>query len=327
MRKGLATIFLAAIAALSIPQSEPHASQPSHIRHQSSSGWCFVVAGDGRTNDQTPDPTGINMLVMKKLVEAMNAEHPRFMLWTGDLVHGEYGKVTTPITQQLGYWKQAITGLQGVTVLPVRGNHETYGDTDGTIWLRLMKPYMDAAKVSYFKDEEGFSYSFTPTNDPKIAIVAVDQFIHEHRVNLPEFERALKKARDGGAKNIFVFAHEMAFTCDNHGDNDNMGKFKADRDAFVELLEMYGVQYFFAGHDHAYDWMEIKDKKWSPQYTLNQIVAGTAGAPFYTDKSYFGDHGGYELTRKDHKDGTFGYMLVEVDDNERVTVTFKEIKP
>jgi len=289
--------------------------------------WSFVVAGDGRTNDQTPDPSGINLAVLNKLVAAVKAEHPRFLLFTGDLVHGIYGKVTTPVDRQLDTWKSTVAPLQGIPIYPVRGNHESYGDTEGKIWLSKMKPIIDAGHVSYFKGEAGFSYSFSPAGDPKMVVIAADQFVHEHRVSLVELESALKRAKDSGAKNIFVFAHEMAFTCTSHGDNENMAKFKADRDAFLELLEMYGVRYFFAGHDHTYDWMEIKSSKWPPTYTLNQIVAGTAGAPFYKDKGYFGDHGGYDLVRKDHKDNTYGYILVEVDDKEAIKVTFKEIAP
>jgi len=103
-------------------------------------------------------------------------------------------------------------------------------------------------------------------------------------VNLVELENALKKAQASHAAHIFVFAHEMAFTCTNHGDDDNMAKYPEERDKFVDLLQSYGCEYFFAGHDHAYDWMSIKHTKWPAGYVLNQIVAGTAGAPFYEDK-------------------------------------------
>lgn len=308
MKRAFAAVICIALASITLAQK-----------------WSFVVAGDGRTNDQTPDPTGINMPVVTKLFAAINAEHPKFLLWTGDLVHGEYGKVTVPIAQQLTTWKQSASVLENVAMLPVRGNHEGYGDSDGKIWQRLIRPFMDSAHVNYFKGEEGYSYSFTPRNDPKVVVIAVDQYVHQHRVNLVELESALRKAKASGAKNIFVFAHEMAFTCTSHGDNENLAKFKDDRNKFLELLEMYGVRYFFAGHDHTYDWMEIKHPKWASNYVLNQIVAGTAGAPFYVDKGYFGDHDGYDLTRKEHKDGTFGYILVEIDAAEKVTVTFKEL--
>ena len=309
MKKGVVVAFFAILSSLTFADK-----------------WSFVVAGDGRTNDQTPDPSGINLPVVKSLFAAVNAEHPKFLLWTGDLVHGEYGKVTKPIEQQFAIWKQEASVLQGIDILPVRGNHEGYGDADGKIWMRSIRPMIDSAHVSYFKGEEGYSFSYVPKNDKKVTVIAVDEYIHQHRVDLVGFEDALRKAKLGGAKNIFVFAHEMAFTCTSHGDNDNLAKFKDERNKFLELLELYGVRYFFAGHDHTYDWMVIKHPKWDPSYALNQIVAGTAGAPFYADKGYFGDHDGYDLTRKEHKDGVYGYILVEVDDNEGVTVTFKEVK-
>ncbi|AIE85497.1 metallophosphoesterase family protein [Fimbriimonas ginsengisoli] len=287
--------------------------------------WTFVVAGDGRTNDKTPDFSGINLPILNKMVTAIKAEHPRFMLFTGDLVHGVYGLVKAPVDEQLDRWKKAVAPLYGVAIYPVRGNHETYGDKDGKIWMSKIKPIIDAGNVSYFKGEEGYSYSFATRDKSKTVVIAVDQFIHEHRVNLDELKQTLEKARKARAKNIFVFAHEMAFTCTAHGDDENMSKFKEDRDKFLDLLQRYSVRYFFAGHDHAYDWMEIRTPRWPSNYTLNQIVAGTAGAPFYTDKGYFGDHGAYELKRKEHKDSTYGYLLVTVDDKKGVTVTFKEI--
>jgi hypothetical protein len=310
MKRGFLALVVASLAALTFADK-----------------WSFVVAGDGRTNDRTPDPSGINLPIVNKLFQAIDAEHPRFLLWTGDLVHGEYGPVKTPIEQQFLTWKKATSALHNVDLLPVRGNHETVGDADGSIWQRLIRPLMDSAHVSYLKGEEGFSYTYVPRGDPRMMIIALDEYVHEHRVNLVELERALKRAKKGGFKNVFVFAHEMAFTCTSHGDNENLAKFKSERDQFLELLEMYGVRYFFAGHDHAYDWMTIKHPKWGKDYFLNQIVAGTAGAPFYDDKGYFGDHEDYVLTRKEHLDSTYGYMLVEVDDNEKVTVTFKEVKP
>jgi hypothetical protein len=81
------------------------------------------------------------------------------------------------------------------------------------------------------------------------------------------------------------------------------------------------------GHDHFYDWMEIRNWRWPKEYAMNQIVAGTAGAPFYPDRTYFGDHDGYDLSRLDHRQNTWGYLWVTVNDDPKpgekaVTVEF-----
>jgi hypothetical protein len=78
--------------------------------------------------------------------------------------------------------------------------------------------------------------------------------------------------------------------------------------------------------------MEIRNWRWPTNYSLNQIVAGTAGAPFYPDKTYFGNHDGYDLTRMDHKQNTYGYLLVTINENpgeneKPVTISFEKLSP
>ena len=73
--------------------------------------------------------------------------------------------------------------------------------------------------------------------------------------------------------------------------------------------------------------MEIRNWRWPKDYVMNQVVAGTAGAPFYPDKTYFGDHDGYDLIRLDHRSNTYGYLWVTINDapkdgEQSVTVTF-----
>jgi hypothetical protein len=299
----------------------------------SADSWSFAVAGDDRTDLKaiSPDPTGINTKILKNLLHAIDEKKPRFMLFTGDLVVGENPRTAAKLAEQFSNWTNIVqTEAPDLTVLPVRGNHEIHGDPDGKHWLATFKPGLDSNGVTYFPGEEGFSYTWSPPGHPEIVIIALDQFIHTHHVNLIELENALKKAQAGHATHIFVFAHEMAFTCTNHGDNDNMAAFPDERDKFVDMLQAYGCEYFFAGHDHAYDWMSIKHTKWPANYVLNQIVAGTAGAPFYEDKKYYGDHHGYDLARLEHKQDTHGYLLVTVDDgpdNKKVTVTFETVTP
>src|SRR5450756_1242401 len=151
--------------------------------------WSFVVAGDGRTDPRqpVPDPTGINTPVFKNLLHIVARKKPRFMLFTGDLVCGENASVPAKITGQFSAWTNLVqTEAPGLPVLPVRGNHETYGDPDGNIWLATFKPGLDANKVTYLPGEEGFSYSYSPPGHPEVVIIAVDQFMpgNIHRVNL-----------------------------------------------------------------------------------------------------------------------------------------------
>jgi 3',5'-cyclic AMP phosphodiesterase CpdA len=299
--------------------------------------WSFAVAGDDRTDGRaiTVDPTGIHTEVLKKLLDAIVQQKPEFLLFTGDLVYGENLRIRDTITEQFEAWKSLVkTEAPALPVLPVRGNHETVGDPNGIAWLASFKPLLNANKVAYFPSQKGFSYTYSPPGHPETVIIGLDQFMPAtlHRVDLTGLEEALKQAQTSGAKHIFVFAHEMAFTCGLHPDSDNMAAFPTERDKFLELLRIYGCEYFFAGHDHLYDWMEIRNWRWPKDYVMNQIVAGTAGAPFYPDKTYYGNHDGYDLIRLDHKQDTYGYLLVTINDgakeNEKpVTVTFQTMNP
>jgi hypothetical protein len=294
--------------------------------------WSFVVAGDGRTDTKhSPDPTGINTVALTNLLRAVTAIQPppKFMMFTGDLVSGTNKNVTTPIAEQFRDWQDIVKAVApGLALLPFRGNHETYGDPDGGAWKAMFNPVLGANKVTYIPGEEGFSYYYSVPDHPEAMVIALDQFLpgNVHRVNLDGLESVLNKARTDHVKHVFVMAHEMAFTCTSHPDSDNMAAYPDERDKFVNLLENYGCEYFFAGHDHAYDWMAIRHPGWPTNYVLNQIVCGTAGAPFYADKGYYGDHHGFDLKRLDHRQNTLGYLLVTVDDSSKdkpVTVTFK----
>ncbi|HEX9048691.1 MAG TPA: metallophosphoesterase [Verrucomicrobiae bacterium] len=297
--------------------------------------WSFAVTGDGRANpkESPVDQTGINTHVFTNLLHAIAASpiKPQFVLYTGDLVCGTNAAVSASLSEQMEAWKKiAKTELPGVPVYVVRGNHETYGDADGSLWLKEFKPLLDEDQVTYLEGEKGYSYYFSPAADSNTVVVAVDQFQpgREHRVNLAELARVLRTAKANGARHLFVMAHEMAFTCSAHGDTDNMAAFPAERNEFLRLLQTNGCSYFLAGHDHCYDWMAITNRAWPADYVLNQIVVGTAGAPFYADKGYWGDAGGYGLRQVEHKTGTYGFVQVIVDDEattNQVRACFREV--
>lgn len=292
--------------------------------------WAFAVTGDDRTNpNDSPDPTSINTVIFKQLLHTIAARKPRFVLVTVDLVLGRNPVISADLATQFTNWLYFVkTEAPGLTILPVRGNHETKGDADGKLWLKYFKPYLDANQVTYFPQEEGFSYTYSPPDHPQTVVMAVDQYQagQIHRVNLTQLDQALQTARSHQQTHVFVFSHEMAFTTGQHPDAENMAAFPRQRDEFINLLASHGCEYFFAGHDHFYDWMVIRNPKWPAGQVVNQIITGTAGAPMYdASLGYYGDHHGYDLIRKENQVETFGYMWITVDDSaptNQVSCTF-----
>jgi sulfur relay (sulfurtransferase) DsrF/TusC family protein len=299
--------------------------------------WSFAVTGDDRTDIRAPqvDPTGIHTEILAKQLKAITESKPAFLLFTGDLVYGDSIRIPRKIGEQFSDWKKLVSeNAPGLTILPVRGNHETKGDPEGAAWLEAFEPMISSNSVTYFPGQKGFSYSYIVPQHPDTAVIAVDQYNPAalNQVDLKGLESAFKELKAKGVKNFFVFSHEMAFTAGCHPDSENMAAHPTDRDKFLELLHEYSCEYFFVGHDHFYDWMQIRNWRWPADYALNQIVAGTAGAPFYPDKTYFGAHDGYDLLRLDHKQNTYGYLLVTVNDQPKpgekpVTVTFETVAP
>lgn len=294
--------------------------------------WSFAVAGDDRTDVRAEkvDPTGIHTEVLSKLMRAIGERKPLFLLFTGDLVYGENMRIPAKISDQFAAWKKiAATEAPGLLILPVRGNHETLGDPEGTDWTAAFEPALTSNNVSWFPGQKGFSYSYIPPDHPGTMVIALDQFnpAAPHQIDQKGLEESLAKSKKAGVRNLFCFAHEEAFTSGCHTDTENMAAFPVARDKFLEALRENGCSWFFVGHDHFYDWMEIRNWRWPKDYSLNQIVAGTAGAPFYPDKTYYGSHDGYDLFRLDHHQNTWGYLWVTVNDSPQegekpVTVEF-----
>ena len=94
------------------------------------------------------------------------------------------------------------------------------------------------------------------------------------------------------------------------------------RNAFWGSLINAGCRVFFCGHDHLYDHMLVTKAGSNPGPELHQIVAGTAGAPFYKQGDYTGKNEGWNLKRLKHIDNTYGYLVVEID-GLKATITFK----
>jgi hypothetical protein len=200
----------------------------------------FVVYGDVRTGHD----------VHAQLNRAVLDEDPDFALVTGDLVdrgsdEGEWDR----------FFDVAAHLVRQLTLFPAPGNHE---------YARLGRGaarFFALFRWPLARDEEAGYYSFDQAG---VHFVALDsnQYRSPHQVEW--LERDLAAAEKRGARAIFVYAHEGAWSSGMHGDNQ-----LAIHD-YAPVLERHHVTVFFYGHDHHYERGRVGK--------LNYVVTGGGGA-------------------------------------------------
>jgi hypothetical protein len=276
------------------------------------------VAGDGRSDPRAhrpEDENGVNKLITGEMCQAVLDEKAKFLMWTGDLVIG-YEKDPEKFKSELMTWRSIMEPLYArhIPVLACRGNHDAGSTESWAMWNKVF-----AGKYAMPQNgpatEKGMTFFYK--RGPVLAI-GLDQYTEKgEAVNQEWLDEILSKN-----KKPFTFAmgHEPAFMDGTH--KDTMDASPEKRDAMWESLIKSGERVFFCGHDHLYDHMVVTRDGSDPGPEMHQIVAGTAGAPFYKQGDYTGNNTHWKLRRVKHIDNTYGYILVEIDGNT-ATITFK----
>jgi hypothetical protein len=201
----------------------------------------FLVYGDVRSGHD------VHALLNRRIAD----EDPDLAIVTGDLVdrgsdEGDWER----------FFEVAGSLLRSLAIFPVPGNHDAARLGRGLErFLALFRwPFRPG-------EEEGAYYSFDAAG---VHFVALDSNAYRSPRQLAWFERDLQAARKRGARAIFVYAHEPAWSQGLHGDNQI-----AIRD-YVPIMERYGVSMFFGGHDHHYERGRVGQ--------LDYLVTGGGGA-------------------------------------------------
>jgi hypothetical protein len=125
----------------------------------------------------------------------------------------------------------------------------------------------------------------------------------------------LYAARSRGAKHFFVFGHKPAFTyyygsviptppaVPLPGAPSGLDVDLPARDAFWDVIEMYGATYF-CGHEHIFNMMQPRGKAW-------QVMVGSGGSPFEAKPG---------TPTVGATDRTYAWATVKVAGNDRVTI-------
>ena len=276
----------------------------------------FCVAGDSR-GTELKHAAPINKNVLSKLVRALKAEKPQFVLFTGDLVSG----YSRDLEKQLMIWRDTFMKPlldAGIKVYSCRGNH------DKSLGGRSKK---NAALKIWNKVFSG-KFAF-PKNGPKNAL-GVTYFVRDnnvlalildnykddgypHKVDVAWMNKIITKEKriPPSPLHIFAICHEPAFTVIHQ---DCLANNKRARDDFLKSFLKAGGVAFFCGHDHLYNHSKIKLR----EGIFHQFVCGGAGAPLVGWKGKYLD----KRVAKVKSSKAFGYMLVKVVGN-KATLTAK----
>lgn len=280
--------------------------------------WCFVVAGDSRSDPKAKRPedkNGVNTLITGEIAKAVVSENAKFLMWTGDLVYG-YAKTAEEFETQLMTWRDLMTPVydKKIPVLAVRGNHEAGAKDSEKVWNKVFSGQY-AMPGNGPDTEKNLSFYFGKGG---VLAIGLDDYIYgKEAINQPWLDSVLKQYPKPF---IFAMGHEPAFMDGSH--KDTMDAHPEQRDAFWQSMINAGSRVFFCGHDHLYDHMMVTKAGDNPGPELHQIVAGTAGAPFYKIGDYSGKNEGWNLKRVKHIDETYGYLVVTIE-GLKATVTFK----
>lgn len=273
----------------------------------------LVVAGDGRADPSAKPPRpgdsdGINVEITREIRNAILAEHASALMWTGDLVYGDREGLPS-YRSQLKAWVDMMKPLwdRGIKVLVVRGNHEARSVDSIPVWNEVFSGSFALPQTGP-EGAKNLTYWVVIQN---VLILGIDQYTFADELSPVAWVNDTLHAHK--QPHVFAFGHEMAFMAGHH--KDNLSVNAKNRDDFMNALIGGGSQAFFAGHDHFYDHMVAKGENGS----IQQFVAGTAGAPKYVDNGYVQSNPGWATERVSHapqSDGdpiVYGYLLIEID--------------
>lgn len=276
--------------------------------------WRFAVIADTRgDSSSTPANPWVNSTVLTAMATAIRNDGAELVLVAGDLIYGDpISSHGTNFAAQYDIWTNAMAPIYraGIRVYPVRGTHESYGDSAmGTAFQTVFSNDIPRNGPA---GEEGLTYSFTYKN---VFFVGLDQFRNPHRVNQAWLTDQLA---DNTKPHVFAFGHEPAVQVNT---SNCLAQFRAERDEFLDSLIDAGSRIYFCGHDHFYDHAIVTEGR---NRAIRQMVVGSGGAPPRGWSGIYGAAFGESnmAVNVRHVGYTNGYAMVTIS-NYTVTIEWK----
>ncbi len=198
--------------------------------------YCFAVYGDSRTGDEAH----------RKVAASILAARPAAVFHTGDLVQDGTDEKD---------WKtfNAITADMRARAefFPTLGNHEKGSEK----------------YFSNFGIPKDYRWYSVERGGVHMAVLDSESDLSAGSPQLAWLEKDLSGA---GTPFVAVMLHTSPYSSGPHGDDRKL------KEHLVPLLEKYGVDVVFSGHDHDYERLEVEG--------VTYVVTGGGGAPLYASK-------------------------------------------
>ncbi len=203
----------------------------------------------------------------RRMIEAVIAQHPRFVVITGDFTNGEPGESRGEVSFKKHAWASVEKLLQplrdaGIPVLPVPGNHDTYLEGQRAHYETFADLGRWAAPLAVERGDGTLSYSVDVDGVHLSLADIVDQ--HLRPETAAWLERDLAGAHDARVRIVLAHVPLSSVMGDpSRGLIAHLGGILADGDADL----------YVAGHEHLV-WDE--DVRLPDSSMLRQIIVGTA---------------------------------------------------
>jgi Calcineurin-like phosphoesterase len=274
-----------------------------------------------------------------RILREIQAQKPKVLFFTGDMILG-YTTNFAWTDREYAYWRGMVSAPleDGIYVLPIAGNHEmqvelpnpdggkplkvserecenlwreNMGDLilNTNLWDRLTGTRAKNWDINNTppiggpdgiqSDQRQLTFSFD-VGRMHFAVINTSAYKDDARAPVQWLAGDFLKAKARGARNFFVFGHEMAFTYRFNGrvKADGLDRHPLNDAAFWNLIQDYHATYFCA-HEHLYHAMQPRESGPNGSW---QIICGAAGAPFDAKPG----------ESKNPEDRDFAWVLVKV---------------
>jgi 3',5'-cyclic AMP phosphodiesterase CpdA len=249
----------------------------------------FAVIGDTRDNSFD----GINVKVMKAILEKIKQEKVDFIIITGDMITGS--TKTSVHRDRLKKWK-GIIERYGIPFYIGVGNHEIESGLSHDIVKSIFE--MPENGPSDFK-ELVYSFDYKNAHFVMLDTAIFNNFHTIGKIQIEWLEEDLKKNQK---KTIFIFGHDPAYPVYSHI-GSSLDKDLAQRNELWSMLKKYKVEAYICGHEHLFN-RGVYDG-------IYQVISGGGGA---------------HLAASKEKGGFYNFIIVDVKDNGASLLTVKDIK-